>query len=362
MLKKFGLKDSKPTKTPMSTEIKLTKDDEADSMDSSKYRGMIGSLLYLTASRPDIMFSVCLCARFQENPKTTHLEAVKSIFRLEDTQNSTKTPMSTEIKLTKDDEADSVDSSKYREGIDYDETFAPVARLKAIRIFLAYAAYMGLVVFQVDVKSAFVNRKILEEVYVQQLPGFDNSRFPNHYQANPKESHFVAVKRIFRYLKGTPNLDRKSTSRGCQILDGKLVCWSAKKQSFVAMSSTKAEYIVAAECCAPVLWIKSQLADYNVLYNEVPIFCDNTSFIAISNNPVFNSRTKHNDIRYHFIRDHILKGEIELHFVPIDLQLADIFTKPLALPSFTRFVPELGMLNIKKEVSDNKKTLSDALT
>ncbi|GJX64901.1 hypothetical protein Tco_0299244 [Tanacetum coccineum] len=81
MLKKFGLEDSKPTKTPMSTEIKLTKDDEADSVDSSKYQGMIGSLLYLTTSRPDIMFSVCLCARFQENPKTTHLEAVKRIFR-----------------------------------------------------------------------------------------------------------------------------------------------------------------------------------------------------------------------------------------------------------------------------------------
>ncbi|GJV15442.1 retrovirus-related pol polyprotein from transposon TNT 1-94 [Tanacetum coccineum] len=80
MLKKFRLKDSKLTKTLMSTKIKLTKEDEADSVDSSKYRGMIGSLLYLTASRTDIMFSVCLCARFQENPKTTHLEAVKRIF------------------------------------------------------------------------------------------------------------------------------------------------------------------------------------------------------------------------------------------------------------------------------------------
>ncbi|GJX48625.1 hypothetical protein Tco_0273815 [Tanacetum coccineum] len=81
MLKKFGLENSKPTKTSMSTEIKLTKDDEANSVDSSKYQGMIGSLLYLTASRPDIMFGVCLCACFQENPKTTHLEAVKRIFR-----------------------------------------------------------------------------------------------------------------------------------------------------------------------------------------------------------------------------------------------------------------------------------------
>nr|GEU64833.1 retrovirus-related Pol polyprotein from transposon TNT 1-94 [Tanacetum cinerariifolium] len=81
MLKKFGLEDSKPTKTPMSIEIKLTKDNEADSVDSSQYRGMIGSLLYLTASWPDIMFSVCLCSRFQENPKTIHLEAIKHIFR-----------------------------------------------------------------------------------------------------------------------------------------------------------------------------------------------------------------------------------------------------------------------------------------
>ncbi|GJT32751.1 retrovirus-related pol polyprotein from transposon TNT 1-94 [Tanacetum coccineum] len=79
MLKKFRLEDSKPTKTPMSTEINLTKDDEADFVDSTKYRGMICSLLYLTASRPDSMFSVCLCACFLENPKNTHLEAVKRI-------------------------------------------------------------------------------------------------------------------------------------------------------------------------------------------------------------------------------------------------------------------------------------------
>ncbi|GKE08039.1 hypothetical protein Tco_1411590 [Tanacetum coccineum] len=194
-------------------------------------------------------------------------------------------------------------------------------------------------------------------------------------------------KRIFRYLKGTPNLglwypkglgfdlksysdsdypgcnlDRKSTSGGCQILGGKLVCWSTKKQSSMTMSSVKAEYVAAAGCCAQVLWIKSQLADYDVLYDKVPIFCDNTSAIAISNNPVFHSRTKHIDIRYHFIRDHILKGDIELHFVPTDFQLADIYTKPLAEPSFTRLVAELGMLNIEKPVSDKKKALSDSLT
>nr|GEU60746.1 hypothetical protein [Tanacetum cinerariifolium] len=102
------------------------------------------------------------------------------------------------------------------------------------------------------------------------------------YQANPKDSHLVAVKRIFR---------------GCQILGGKLVCWNAKKQSSVAMSSAEVEYVTAARCCAQVLWTRSQLADYDVLYDKVPIFCDNTTAIAISSNLVLHSRTKHIDIR-----------------------------------------------------------------
>ncbi|GJR32852.1 retrovirus-related pol polyprotein from transposon TNT 1-94 [Tanacetum coccineum] len=80
MLTKFELEDFKPMKTPMSSDTKLTKDGECESVNSTKYQGMIGSLLYLTTSRPDIMFSVCLCARFQEDPKTSHLEAVKRIF------------------------------------------------------------------------------------------------------------------------------------------------------------------------------------------------------------------------------------------------------------------------------------------
>ncbi|GJZ04494.1 retrovirus-related pol polyprotein from transposon TNT 1-94 [Tanacetum coccineum] len=130
------------------------------------------------------------------------------------------------------------------------------------------------------------------------------------YQDNPKESHLVAVKRISRYLK-----DRKSTFGGCQIFGGKLVYWSAKKQTSVAMSS--AELSIA---------------------------------ITISNNPVLHSRTKHIDIRYHFIRDHILKGDIKLRFVQADLQLADIFSKPLAEPSFTRLIAELGMLNIENRL------------
>ena len=142
-------------------------------------------------------------------------------------------------------------------------------------------------------------------------------------------------------------MDRKSTSGAYQILGNKLVCWSAKKQQSVAMSSAEAEYVAAAGCCAIILWMKSQLSDYDIHYKMVPIFCDNTSAIAISNNPVLHSRTKHIDIRYHFIRDHILKGEIELHFIPTEYQLADIFTKPLDEARFVNLRGELGILDPK---------------
>nr|GEW42714.1 hypothetical protein [Tanacetum cinerariifolium] len=144
------------------------------------------------------------------------------------------------------------------------------------------------------------------------------------YQANPKESHLTAVKRIFRYLKG------------------KLVCWSAKKQQSVVMSSVEAEYVAAAGCCANILWMKTQLTDYDIIYEKVPIFCDNTSAIAILNNQVLHSRTKHIDIRYHFIRDQVLKGDIELNFIPTQYQLADIFTKPLEESTFKRLIVEIG--------------------
>ncbi|GJW79977.1 hypothetical protein Tco_0143952 [Tanacetum coccineum] len=111
-------------------------------------------------------------------------------------------------------------------------------------------------------------------------------------------------------------------------------------------TSVEAEYVAVAGCCANILWMKNQLNDYDIHYMMVPIFCDNTSAIAISNNPVLHSRTKHIDIRYHFIRDHIHKGDIELYFILTEYQLADIFTKPLDEPTFTRLKAELGMLNI----------------
>ena len=114
----------------------------------------------------------------------------------------------------------------------------------------------------------------------------------------------------------------------------------------MSTSTAEAEYIAAGSCCAQILWMRNQLQDYGFVLNKIPIFCDNTSAIAITNNPVQHSRTKHIDIRYHFIREHVINGTVELHFVPTDQQLADIFTKPLDESTFSRLVSELGMLNL----------------
>nr|GFA10914.1 hypothetical protein [Tanacetum cinerariifolium] len=275
-----------------------------------------------------------------------------------------------------------------QEGIDYDETFAPVARIEAIRLFLAYAAHKDFTVFQIDVKTAFLNGILKEEVYVGQPPGFVSKQYPDHayaldkalyglkqapqawydvlsqfliesgfqkgsidttlfikkkvptpmvkqaklkldlvrkpvdhtdyrsmigslmyvtssrpdimfatcmcarYQANPNEHHVSAVKRIFRYIKGTFNLgllypkdsgfdltaysdadhagchldrknharchlDRKSTSGSVQFLGDKLVCWSSKKQNCVSISTAESEYVAVSGCCAQVLWMRT---------------------------------------------------------------------------------------------------------
>nr|GEW93268.1 retrovirus-related Pol polyprotein from transposon TNT 1-94 [Tanacetum cinerariifolium] len=149
------------------------------------------------------------------------------------------------------------------------------------------------------------------------------------------------------YLKGTPSLGLwYPKCLGFNLKGYSDSDYSAKKQQSVTMSSAEAKYVVDVGCCTNILRRKSQLSDYNIHYKMVPIFNDNASAIAISNNSVLHSRTKHIDIRYHFIRDHILKGDIKLNFIPTEYQLADIFTKPLDEPTFIRLKAELGMLNI----------------
>nr|GFA99524.1 uncharacterized mitochondrial protein AtMg00810-like [Tanacetum cinerariifolium] len=156
------------------------------------------------------------------------------------------------------------------------------------------------------------------------------------YQAQPIEKHLTAVKRIFRYLKDTIHtglwypkdtdfeltafsdsdhtgcLDsRKSTYGGIQFLGGdKLVSWSSKKQDCTSMSSAKAEYVSLSACCAQVLWMRTQLTDYGFHFDKIPMYCDSKAAIAISCNLVQHSRTKHIDVRYHFIKEKA-KKELE---------------------------------------------------
>nr|GEV61426.1 copia protein [Tanacetum cinerariifolium] len=272
-----------------------------------------------------------------------------------------------------------------QEGINYDETFAPVARIEAIRFFLAYVTHKDFTVFQMDVKTTFLNGILKEEVFG--MKNYDTVPTPMveqaklkldlvgkpvehtdyqsmigslmyvtlsrpdimfarcmcaRYQENPNEHHVSAVKRIFRYFKGTINLG----------------LWYPKDSGFdlTAYSDadyagchldrkTESEYVVVPSCCAQVLWMRTQLTDYGFFYDKVPIYCDSKSAIAISCNQVQHTHTKHIDVRYHFIKDHVEKGTIELYFVSTAYQLADLFTKSLPEARFKFLVEKLGMMS-----------------
>ncbi|GJU56778.1 retrovirus-related pol polyprotein from transposon TNT 1-94 [Tanacetum coccineum] len=348
-----------------------------------------------------------------------------------------------------------------QEGIDYDETYALVARLESIRILLAYACALDFKLFQMDVKSKFLNGFINEEVYVAQTLRFIDFKKPNHvynlkkalyglkqapkawydrlkaflikheYKMGmvdntlftkkkslnliivqiyvddiifdstcqdmcdefakimhdefemsmmemlkkfgledskpmknpmssdtklmkdeecesvdstkyrgmieaPKTSHLEAVKRIFRYIKGTMQLGLWYP-KGTSI---KTIVYANSdhaedyKQTALAISTTEAEYVSAGKACQQALWMKQPLIDYDVRLNDVPIMCDNKGAIDLSKNPVQHSRTKHIEIRHHFLRDNVQKGHISIEKVPSIDNIADILTKPLKRESF----------------------------
>ncbi|GJX96429.1 putative reverse transcriptase, RNA-dependent DNA polymerase [Tanacetum coccineum] len=191
------------------------------------------------------------------------------------------------------------------------------------------------------------------------------------FQVTPKVSHLHAVKRIFRYLKGQPklglwypkdspfdleaysdsdyagaSLDRKSTTGGCQFLRSRLISWQCKKQTIVANSTTEAEYVAAANCCGQVLWIQNQMLDYGYNFMNTKIFIDNESTICIVKNPVFHSKTKHIEIRHHFIRDSYEKRLIQVIKIHTDHNVADLLTKALDVSRFQFLTASIGMLNL----------------
>ncbi|GJU26633.1 hypothetical protein Tco_1165254 [Tanacetum coccineum] len=140
-----------------------------------------------------------------------------------------------------------------------------------------------------------------------------------------------------------------STSGSAQFLGDKLVSWSSKKQKSTAISSTEAEYIALSGCCAQILWMRSQLTDYGFQFNKIPLYCDNKSVIALCCNNVQHSRAKHIDVRYHFIKEQVENGIVELYFVRTEYQLADIFTKPLPRERFNFLIEKLGMRSMSSE-------------
>ncbi|WVZ71050.1 hypothetical protein U9M48_019676 [Paspalum notatum var. saurae] len=115
-----------------------------------------------------------------------------------------------------------------------------------------------------------------------------------------------------------------------------LVSWSSRKQAIISLSTTEAGYIAAASCCSQLLWMKATLNDFGLRFEKIPLLVDSTSAISVAKNPVLHSRTKHIDVRFHFLRDHYEKEDIDLVHIASENQLADIFTKPLEFGAFVR--------------------------
>ncbi|GJR22643.1 putative ribonuclease H-like domain-containing protein [Tanacetum coccineum] len=190
------------------------------------------------------------------------------------------------------------------------------------------------------------------------------------FQVTPKTSHLSVVKRIFRYLKGKPklglwypressfdlesysdsdyagaNLDRKSTTGGCQFLGRRLITWQCKKQTIVATSTTEAEYVAAASCCGQVLWIQNQMLDYGFNFMNTKELHDKKITICIVKNPVYHSKTKHIAIRHHFIRDAYEKKLIQVLKIHTNDNVADLLTKAFDVSRFQFLVVSIGMIN-----------------
>nr|GFA13206.1 hypothetical protein [Tanacetum cinerariifolium] len=345
---------------------------------------------------------------------------------------------------------------RQEEGINFEESFAPVARIEAICIFIANAASRNITVYQMDVEMAFLNGELKKEVYVSQPEGFvdpdhsthvyrlkkalyglkqdprawydtllrflldnnfskglqvsqspggifinqskfaleilkkfgidscdlvdtpmldrlkldedllgipvDQTRFRSmvgslmyltasrpdpvfavcmraRYQAKPTKKHLEALKRIFRYLKGTINWGLWYPKYTAMALTAYVDSDHTGCQDTRRSTSGSAQFIGDKL----ILWMRSQLTDYGFDFNKIPLYCDNRSAIALCCNNVQNSRSEHIDIRYLFIREQVERGVVELYFMSTDYQLADIFTKTLPRQRFEFILPRLGM-------------------
>ncbi|GJY71552.1 putative reverse transcriptase, RNA-dependent DNA polymerase [Tanacetum coccineum] len=221
------------------------------------------------------------------------------------------------------------------EGIDYYEVFDLVARIEAIRLFLAYASFKDFVVYHMNVKSAFLYGKIEKEVYVCQPPRFEDPEFPDIVYKVEKALYCLhQAPRACDMLVATVRLGKNPPIGGCQFLGSRLISWQCKKQTVLANSTTEAEYIAASSCCGQVLWIQNQLLDYGYNFMNTKIFIDNESTICIVKNPVSYSKTNHIKIRHHFIKDSNEKKLIQMIKIHTDQNVADLLTKAFDVSRF----------------------------
>ncbi|GJT08859.1 retrovirus-related pol polyprotein from transposon TNT 1-94 [Tanacetum coccineum] len=317
-------------------------------------------------------------------------------------------------------------SSRIEEGIDFEESFAPISRIEAIRIFLAYVAHKNMVVFQMDVKTAFLNGILKEEVYMSQPEGFVNQNHSNHVfwlkkalyglKQAPRAWYDILSKFLLsqKFVKGVvdPTLFTRKEGNDlilysfdkCDVVNipmvgqskldedpngtpvdptryrgmvGSFMYLTASRPDLVfavymcaryqakptkkhltvvkqtltmqkctVISSTEAECISLSGCCAQILRMRSQLTNYEFDYNKIPLYSDSQSAIALSCNTVQHSRTKHIDVRYHFIKEQVENKVVKLYFVKTDYQLANIFTKAFVRERFEFLINRLGMQSI----------------
>ncbi|GKB98368.1 hypothetical protein Tco_0984505 [Tanacetum coccineum] len=230
---------------------KLDEDPLGIPVDQTRFRCMVGSLMYLTASRPDLVFAVCVCARYQAKPTKNYLEAIKRVFW-----------------------------------------------------YIRGTINMGLW-YPKDTAMALTAYADADHACCQDT--------------------------------------RRSTSGRAQFLRDKLMSWSSKKQKSTTISTTKAKYITMSGCCAQILWMRSHLMDYDFVFNNIPLYFNNKSAIALCCNNVQHSQSKHIDIHHHFIKHQEDNGVVELYFVTTDYQLANISIKALPRERFEFLFLRLGM-------------------
>ncbi|GJU78989.1 retrovirus-related pol polyprotein from transposon TNT 1-94 [Tanacetum coccineum] len=223
----------------------------------------------------------------------------------------TDTPMVEKSKLDKDPKGKTVNPTRYH-GI----ALAPfcISQPVDLTLYLLYACVLGM------------RQSLSKSTYMRLNESFDTYEEPLIWVWYPKDSCIALTDFIDANHAGCQDT-RKSTSRSMQLLGDRLVSWSLKKQKSTAISSTEAEYIAMSGCCVQILWMRLQLTDYSLVFNNIPLYYDNKSAIALCYNNVQHTRFKHIDIRHHFIKEQVENGVVELYFVRTEYQLADIFNQ-----------------------------------